>query len=631
MLDHFLDVAVRSDAAHREQVKLAQDLQRLPNDVLYGLATGSLKLAFGSSDEWLEKYQGTPMFEEALQLEHAELENEVARQQASVANQSEQFYKTQEQIRLQKKMLDLKLIEASEQQGRQMAPGGQLPESITPTAQGAGALGDAIVEGVQDGAPGNAVGAKMAAAAWDAGKANGIVGRGVQLLGGSRKRKLRALRDTLGEQRSIFDKLGPEARAIVDNMARNETGHSLGELHRGFTAEHSRERAKSWATRAGVGGAVVGGAVLADKATREKEAAASNVEALHALRRYVDSAATNAPHGATDADLADLALNEARKRHGRMGASAEFARNHPVLAHTPGTVAGALMGGTLGAALSSRSSSPALAIGGGALLGGALGALGTPGAARKQRWADEFGGHLENADPAQVAAAVGSVRSANEAKAMREHALALAHAGSMKQNISMTNNAVGLGGAGGVGGAAPVDDSWKTAAANFEKAALGLDTLRSAGTTALNAVKAHPGAAIGAGVGLAGGLAHGMQRDEHGQRHLLRGAAEGIGGAALGAGAGHVGGKFVTNYRAGMGMGGPGASRLEAMRGAASLTGSQLKDEAGRAYGAARGMFRKPLPNTSAAAAPAYVPPNVSPQEFSEMGKFNSAVLRLFP
>ena len=107
MLDHFLEVAVRADSDHRDSVKLAADLQRLPNELLYKLATGEVKLSYGENDEWLEKYHGTPMFDEAVQLEHADLENEVARQQASAANQSEQFYKTQEQIRLQKKMLSV--------------------------------------------------------------------------------------------------------------------------------------------------------------------------------------------------------------------------------------------------------------------------------------------------------------------------------------------------------------------------------------------------------------------------------------------------------------------------------------------------------------------------------------------
>ena len=162
MLDHFLEVAIKHETDRSQSVKLAGDLKRLPNETLYGLATGRLKLAFGhcENDDWLDKYKDTPLMGEAVALEKAELENEVARSQAQAASpQMDQFYRTTDQIRVQKKMLDLKLMEAVESQGTPMQAGGQLPEQITPTAQGAGALGDVAVEGAQDGAAG-----KMAAA-----------------------------------------------------------------------------------------------------------------------------------------------------------------------------------------------------------------------------------------------------------------------------------------------------------------------------------------------------------------------------------------------------------------------------------------------------------------------------------
>ena len=166
MLDHFLEVAIKHETDRSQSVKLAGDLKRLPNETLYGLATGRLKLAFGhcENDDWLDKYKDTPLMGEAVALEKAdaavELENEVARSQAQAASpQMDQFYRTTDQIRVQKKMLDLKLMEAVEAQGTPMQAGGQLPEQITPTAQGAGALGDVAVEGAQDGAAG-----KMAAA-----------------------------------------------------------------------------------------------------------------------------------------------------------------------------------------------------------------------------------------------------------------------------------------------------------------------------------------------------------------------------------------------------------------------------------------------------------------------------------
>lgn len=130
MLDSFLEVSCRRDAELQESVKLAGYMSDFPPETLYQLAQGDIKLAFGSCEEWLEKYKGTPLFHDAVQLEHAELENDVARQQADAARQSETFYKTQDQIRLQKKMLDLKLIEMSE--GSPAASEGQIPVSLEP-------------------------------------------------------------------------------------------------------------------------------------------------------------------------------------------------------------------------------------------------------------------------------------------------------------------------------------------------------------------------------------------------------------------------------------------------------------------------------------------------------------------
>ena len=155
MLHEFLKVAYEHDAAKKQSIKLSSDLKRLPNEQLYALATGKAKLAFGheSSEEWLEKFKGTELFDQALALEKSDLENEVARSQASAAQpQMDQFWKTQDHIRIQKKMLDLQLVEHMEG-GAPVADGGKLPD-VVPTAQGAGALGDMAAEGASDGAIG---------------------------------------------------------------------------------------------------------------------------------------------------------------------------------------------------------------------------------------------------------------------------------------------------------------------------------------------------------------------------------------------------------------------------------------------------------------------------------------------
>lgn len=181
MLDEFLTVACDNDTKKKQSVKLARDLQRLPNETLYAIASGRVKLAFGDSEEWLEKYRGTELFDQAMALEKAGLENDVARSQADAARpQMNQFSDTADQIRLQKKMLDLQLVEHMEGQGAPMQAGGMLPDQITPTAQGAGALGDMAAEGASDGAVG--MQGKMAAAFR---KAAGLSGAAIGALGGA--------------------------------------------------------------------------------------------------------------------------------------------------------------------------------------------------------------------------------------------------------------------------------------------------------------------------------------------------------------------------------------------------------------------------------------------------------------
>ena len=152
MIDHFLTVAYESDKKRSDQVKLAHALKNLPVDTLRNLATGSVKLAFHDHDqmEWLHKFKGTPLFEEAVALEKADLENEVARQQMEAGRPPQDvFWKTQDQIRLQKKMLDLQLVQTQAQQDQDIQAGGMLAtEPVPAEAQGAGAMGDMAAGGV---------------------------------------------------------------------------------------------------------------------------------------------------------------------------------------------------------------------------------------------------------------------------------------------------------------------------------------------------------------------------------------------------------------------------------------------------------------------------------------------------
>jgi hypothetical protein len=77
-----------------------------------------------------------------------------------------------------------------------------------------------------------------------------------------------------------------------------------------------------------------------------------------------------------------------------------------------------------------------------------------------------------------------------------------------------------------------------------EKKALDANALAGLGQKAVGFLGKNPGAALGAAtgaiVGTGGGLVNGLQKDQQGNRHILKGLAQGVAGAAGGALAGHA-------------------------------------------------------------------------------------------
>jgi hypothetical protein len=143
MLDHFLEVSYRADSEAKEKRAFIESLKGLPMEDLAKLASGETtleKLAHGMCDEncqWLERYKDTPLFEQALALEQAELQNQMARQQNEIQQDSTPFYREGDKIRLQKRMLDLQLVQGQ----AQAAAGAPPPPAPEAPAQGAGAPG----------------------------------------------------------------------------------------------------------------------------------------------------------------------------------------------------------------------------------------------------------------------------------------------------------------------------------------------------------------------------------------------------------------------------------------------------------------------------------------------------------
>jgi hypothetical protein len=130
MLDPFMRTLYERDSKERHDSKMVDLMTQLPNETLVKIASGEEKLGFGSDDDWLEKYKGTPLLDQAIQLEQQSLELEMQRKQ--VQRQEDEEYDQKDEVRkqrrqqedelnVQKKMLDLELAKV---EGEQM----QAPE-----------------------------------------------------------------------------------------------------------------------------------------------------------------------------------------------------------------------------------------------------------------------------------------------------------------------------------------------------------------------------------------------------------------------------------------------------------------------------------------------------------------------
>jgi hypothetical protein len=125
----------------RPKDELAETLSILPNGTLKKLAFGEVELGEGPRS-WLDRFRGTELFDQALELAQEELEQEAREMQTR--QQQSQFFSVSDQIRLKKKMLELELARLQEGGAdTPPAPSGPVEQpvpSAAPTGpQGAGA------------------------------------------------------------------------------------------------------------------------------------------------------------------------------------------------------------------------------------------------------------------------------------------------------------------------------------------------------------------------------------------------------------------------------------------------------------------------------------------------------------
>lgn len=151
MLDTFLKVAYARDQRTREQDEMVAALQHLPLEDLRKLADGGPVPWDGvsSGNEFLDRFRGTPLFEQAMVLEQEELQAEMTdlqkREDRRLTEQNDQsLYAQKDKIRLKKKMLELELAKQHGEQAGSTAPednAGGPPEALEPVPPAAGAPG----------------------------------------------------------------------------------------------------------------------------------------------------------------------------------------------------------------------------------------------------------------------------------------------------------------------------------------------------------------------------------------------------------------------------------------------------------------------------------------------------------
>jgi hypothetical protein len=163
MLNEWLQVVYKQELQKTASAEMDALVSKLPIEELKKLADGTPvaklyahleKTAFnpsidGEPASFLERFKGTPLFEQAVALEQEELQAEMQNMQERQARRADQanadmIWDKRDQIRLRKRLLELDLAKQD--------AGAVAPQS--PDAQGAGAPGPVPAEGVQDNSQG---------------------------------------------------------------------------------------------------------------------------------------------------------------------------------------------------------------------------------------------------------------------------------------------------------------------------------------------------------------------------------------------------------------------------------------------------------------------------------------------
>jgi len=114
MLDAFLSTLVERDKCASAEDEMAERFKQLPLEEVTKIASGQVKLSYGDDEGncWLKKYEGTPLYdqaialeEECIQIESEDIERRIARRQEDKTD----TWDLKDMLRLKKRQLDLEL------------------------------------------------------------------------------------------------------------------------------------------------------------------------------------------------------------------------------------------------------------------------------------------------------------------------------------------------------------------------------------------------------------------------------------------------------------------------------------------------------------------------------------------
>lgn len=128
MLDQFLQAAYETKQAHDLRNQLAEDLKVLPVQELQKIASGQLKLSScGEGGEWLDQFEGTDHFEEAMDLERQSLQIEAQELQQRQSERRNETWDLRDAIRLKKRLLEYRLRSGPAPESAEEAPVEETP------------------------------------------------------------------------------------------------------------------------------------------------------------------------------------------------------------------------------------------------------------------------------------------------------------------------------------------------------------------------------------------------------------------------------------------------------------------------------------------------------------------------